>query len=211
MDGKRWILGLLATSFVLVAGCGAARSTATPATGGATPGMPSGMVMAPGETMPGMTSTMPTSSTSDGSVVDAPSASAQLTCSPEIKTDVATILALPADLATTTTWSDHLYTCTYHLPAGPLVLSVKESANVPAAQSYAAAVQQRLGATQPLTGLSGLGNPGYDTAGGIVVVRKDDKTLEVDATGLPATVGHQSRADLAYEVASDVLGCWSGQ
>jgi hypothetical protein len=124
---------------------------------------------------------------------------------------VATILALRPDPTTTTMWSDHLYTCTYHLPAGLLVLSVKESADVPTARSYLVALRQRVGATRPLTGLSGLGNPGYDTTGGIVGVRKDDKTLEVDASGLPATVGRQSRADLAYEVASDVLGCWSGQ
>ena len=37
-------------------------------------------------------------------------------------------------------------------------------------------------------------------------------TLRVDATGLPAVFGtqKQKRTDLAYEIASDVLGCWTG-
>jgi hypothetical protein len=44
------------------------------------------------------------------------------------------------------------------------------------------------------------------------VVRKDDKTLQVDTTGPPARIGQhdQTPADLAYEVASDILGCWNG-
>ena len=47
---------------------------------------------------------------------------------------------------------------------------------------------------------------------GTVVVIKDSQTLTVDATGLPAVFGaeDQKRTDLAYEVASDVLGCWTG-
>ena len=47
---------------------------------------------------------------------------------------------------------------------------------------------------------------------GIVVVIKDDMTLTVDTTGLPTVSGPdgQRRADLAFEIASDVLGCWTG-
>ncbi len=39
---------------------------------------------------------------------------------------------------------------------------------------------------------------------------KDDKTLTVDATRLPATNGPAdlSRSDLAYQIATDVIGCW---
>ena len=45
-----------------------------------------------------------------------------------------------------------------------------------------------------------------------MVVVKDNETLTVDATGLPAVFGsqQQKRTDLAYEIASDVLGCWTG-
>lgn len=216
MTGRHRMLGLLASLSVLVAGCAATQAATQPAGSVSTPSpvtsgmvMPPGMSMAPGMSMPGMA---PAGDVSPSSAAG-PSASAQLVCGSEIKTDVATILALRPAPATSTTWADHLYTCTYHLSGGPLVLSVKESADVPSANTYFAALRQSLGDTRPLVGLAGLGNPGYDTPAGVVVVLKDDKTLKVDATGLPSVVGphQQSRADLAYEVASDILGCWSGQ
>jgi hypothetical protein len=191
------MVGLLAGLTVLVAGCATSQAATT------SPPMSPGMVMAPGETMAGMA---PSSQNA------APSASAQLVCGSEIKGDIATMLNLHPAPATTTAWSNHLYTCTYHLKGGPLVLSVKESGGVPAADAYFTALRGKLGTTKPLAGLDGLGSPGYDTTDGKVVVRKDDKTLQVDASALPAVYGsnHQSRADLAYEVASDILGCWNG-
>jgi hypothetical protein len=215
MYGRYRVLGVLAALAVLATGC-AATDAATQAGGSRasqpmSPGMvmPPGMTMAPGMSMPGMTTAAP----SAAATAAGPSASALLVCGSEIRGDIATILALRPVPTTTTTWADHLYTCTYHLSTGPLVLSVKESTDVPTANTYFTALRRHLGTTRPLTGLEGLGSPGYDTAAGVVVVRKDDKTLQVDATGLPATVGphQQSRADLAYEVASDVLGCWNGK
>jgi hypothetical protein len=220
MNSHGRMLGLLATLSILVTGCAATQAATPPAgstptpTQSMSPGMvmPPGMSMAPGMSMPGMTPAA-TVSPSSGDATAGPSASAQLVCGSEIKGDVATILALHPAPATTTTWANHLYTCTYHLSGGPLVLSVQESADVPSANTYFVALREHLGTTHPLVGIAGLGNPGYDTPGGVVVVLKDDKTLKVDATGLPPTSGphQQSRADLAYEVASDVLGCWSGQ
>ena len=43
------------------------------------------------------------------------------------------------------------------------------------------------------------------------MVIKDNQTLKVDTTGLPPVFGPegQKRTDLAYEIASDVLGCWT--
>ncbi|MFC5035043.1 hypothetical protein ACQFX6_40230 [Streptomyces sp. DSM 41987] len=142
---------------------------------------------------------------------DAPSASALMVCGPEISNDVTKILA-PARVPTTSsTWTDHLYTCTYHLPAGLLVLSVKESPDAASATAYFETVRKQMGTTTQLTVAQGLGNPGYESARGTVVILKDGKTLRVDATGMPTASGpHQlSRADLAYEIASDILGCWS--
>ncbi len=142
---------------------------------------------------------------------DAPSASAVMVCGPEIRGDVTKILAPAHPPTTTTTWTDHLYTCTYHLPGGKLVLSVKESPNTASANAYFDSVRKELGTTTQLTAAQGLGNPGYESAGGTVVILKDGKTLRVDATGMPTASGpHKlSRAELAYEVASDIVGCWS--
>jgi hypothetical protein len=156
--------------------------------------------MPPGAQMPGMTQ-----------AAAGPSASALMVCGPEIQSAVTTALGLHTPPTTTATWVDHLYTCTYHLPSGQLVLSVEEAPDATAANAYFTALRQQLGSTRPLTGTEGLGNPGYESAGGTVVILKDGKTLKVDATGMLATSGPNmtSRADLAYEIATDILGCWS--
>jgi hypothetical protein len=63
----------------------------------------------------------------------------------------------------------------------------------------------------PLSGLLSLGLPSYETRSGSVVFLKDGKTLTVDATGLPNSIGPSSlsRSELAYAVAADVVACWS--
>jgi hypothetical protein len=44
------------------------------------------------------------------------------------------------------------------------------------------------------------------------VLRKDQKVMLVDVTGLPATFGSppSSRADAARLIMKAVLGCWTG-
>ena len=176
-----------------------ASSSSTVPTAPAAPTVSPDMPMSPGMSMPATTRAA------------APSASAVMICGPEIQKAVTTILSLRSTPTTTTAWADHLYTCTYHLPTGRLVLSVEESPDTAAANAYFATLRQRLGSTHPLTGAQGLGNPGYESAGGTVVVLKDGKILQVDATGMPPVSGPQliARADLAYEIATDILGCWS--
>jgi hypothetical protein len=99
------------------------------------------------------------------------------------------------------------------LPTGPLVLSVKDSADVAAARGYLDRRRRGMGRTQPLTGLAGLGLPAYENTTGSVVFLKDNMTLQVDAAALPVRVGPQStsRTDLAYTIATDVLACWTGK
>ncbi|MGH3296880.1 MAG: hypothetical protein ACRDP7_34310 [Trebonia sp.] len=194
MTGRTWQLGLLAAVPLLAAGCAAAQPVAH--------GSPSpGMSRSPGMSMPGMTP-----------AAAGPSVSAQMICSAEIRADVATLFALRNPAPATSSWVSHLYTCTYQLPAGRLVLSVKESPDVPAARRYFNALRQHLGATKPLLGMSGLGMPAYE-ADGTAVFLKDDKTLQVNATALPARAGPTSdtRTDLAYTIATDILACWTGK
>ncbi|QMU74404.1 hypothetical protein GXW83_17555 [Streptacidiphilus sp. PB12-B1b] len=205
----RSIAAAAALTALTVAGCASTNATGSAAPGAAaSTGVPTApgaataprMSMSPGMQMPG------TATQAAG-----PSASAVLVCGSEIKQDVTAILALSSAPATTTTWTDHVYTCTYHLPAGPLVLSVKESPDATTATAYFQALRKQLGTTKALTMAQALGNPGYESAGGATVVLKDGKTLQVDATGMPAASGPNqlSRADLSYEVATDILGCWS--
>ena len=216
--------GVLAASVVLLAGC--STTAAAPSPGDSGPGtgagqqsasgpsapaggtMPPGMVMPDGSTMPGMV--MP-----DGSTMPAgpPSASAKMICGPETQDNVAKVLALPARPHTTDSWANTLYTCTYHLADGPLVLSVKESADDQAARGYFDALRVTLGSTHSIDGLANLGLSAYQDTAGSVVFIKDNMTLRVDAAQLPDKIGPHSvsRHELAYEIATAVLACWSGK
>lgn len=206
--GAARLLAVAALS-ITVAGCATANTAAPPRPpGGAVSdsptspaaSMPPGMVMAPSSQPPGTTRT------------SAPSATSLMICGPEIGGDVKAAVALPTPPKTTNTWADQLFTCTYHLPSGLLVLSVKESSDISAGNAYFQALRRRWGTTRALTGALGLGNPGYETPDGAVAILKDGKTLQVDATGLPAASGPSrlSRSDLAYEIATDIIGCWNG-
>lgn len=205
MSTQRWRTGLIALP-LLLAGCASTNAAteprSAPASGSA------GMSMAPGDPMSGR-SMKPSPSASGTAVNLAPSATAQMVCGPDIRGKVKQVLALTSPAPVTSTFLDHLYTCTYRLPMGPLVLSVKESTSKAAAAAYFTGLDRRLAPTQPL---AGLGERAYTTSTGTVVVITDNMTLRVDATGLPPVFGsqHQKRTDLAYEIASDVLGCWTG-
>ena len=140
-----------------------------------------------------------------------PLATSRMVCGPEIRGIVGRLFAMSPAPEGTATWVDHLYTCTYQGPVGPLVLSVKESPNAAAAHGYLRSVRERLSPTQPLVGLANFGLPSFETTAGTVVFLKDNSTLMVDATKVRPSADQQytSRLDLAYEVASDVIGCWS--
>lgn len=140
---------------------------------------------------------------------DAPSDTARMVCGDDIRGQVSQVLKLGGPPRTESSWADQLYTCTYRLPVGPMVLSVKQSSGTAAAASYFSTLRPTLGSTETL---QGLGQRAYGTGDGVVVVIKDNLTLKVDTTGLPKVFGadQQHRSDLAYEIASDVLGCWTG-
>lgn len=209
LNRRRWIVAAaLAIAPLGIAAC-ATPHTATSAARSAAPSQ-AAMAMAPGDTMaPGQTMAPPETGAGSDGTDDRPSAAAQEICSDEIRGQVTKVLRLPIAPVTNTAWANHIYTCTYHLPLGPLVLSVKDSPSPTAARTYYAALRGQLAPTTPLLGL---GDTAYGTTTGIAVVLKDNDTLKVDATALPAQFGsqQQKRTDLAYEIASDVLGCWTG-
>jgi hypothetical protein len=190
-------IGLLVALALLVTSCAAGHQTAR-----ATPS---------GAPMPADMSMDTHSAASSQRLAAGPSESARMVCSSEIHRDIAMALALPAQPPSTTTWTDHLYTCTYLLQGGPLVVAVKELKDVPAARAYFGQMNRNLGSTRQILGLANLGLPGYQTSSGAVTFLKEDKTLEVDASALPAQVGpnHISRTDFAYQIATDILGCWT--
>ncbi len=144
-----------------------------------------------------------------GAKQEKPTAAALMVCGDDIKGKVKQVLALPTAPRVTSTFSNQIYTCTYHLPVGPMLLSVQHSPTKSSAQQYFSTLRRHLPPTRPLIGL---GDGAYATTTGVAVVIKDNETLTVDTTKLPAIFGtnQQHRTDLANEIASDVLGCWTG-
>ncbi|MDQ6846531.1 MAG: hypothetical protein M3019_02945 [Candidatus Dormibacteraeota bacterium] len=195
-------VGLLAALSLLVTGSVAANASSADAPGFPGHSMASGMSMSAG----------PSGSGANPSSVG-PSQSARMVCGSEIRTDVTTTLGLSTQPPATATWSDHLYTCTYRLSTGPLVIRVKELPDVQAAHRYFDGLRQRNGPTHIVTGLASLGLPGYETTTGTVIFLKDDKTLQVDATALPPQLGRDlvSQTEFAYQIATNILGCWTGK
>jgi hypothetical protein len=204
MKAPRGWAALVAASAVLLAGCASSAGADQPAR----MTRPSGTAMTPGMVMPDG-STMGAMTTTSRSQQSGPSAAALMVCSDETRAAIAQVLALPDRPTATATWREHTYTCSYRLPAGSFVLSVTESADGAAAGRYLADVRRRLGTTSDLAGLT---EGAFGTAAGNVLLRKDNDVLQVDATALPAVFGTQGqkRTDFAYEIASDVLGCWTG-
>lgn len=195
MSTRTRLAAALIAAPLLFAGC-ASSASHTPA---GQRQMTPGMVMPDGSTMGAMAA---------GDTAAQPSAAAKMICSDETGSDIAAVLHLPTKPSGTASWHAPHYMCTYSLPMGTLVLSVHEAASASSAATYVAGLRQQLHATIA----PGLTAQSYRTADGQVIVLKDNDVLHVDATGLPAEFGtqHEKRTDFAYEIASDILGCWTG-
>ncbi|MGZ4540449.1 MAG: hypothetical protein ACXVYC_16660 [Blastococcus sp.] len=138
-----------------------------------------------------------------------PPETATMVCGDDISSKVVQVLQLAKRPQTRSTWARSVYTCTYALPMGPMVLSVQVAPSHAAAVTSFEADRTRRGTTETL---DGLGERAFGSATGVAVVLKDDEVLTVDTTALPVQFGAngQRRTDLANEIASDVLGCWTG-
>ncbi|NYJ74691.1 hypothetical protein [Allobranchiibius huperziae] len=151
------------------------------------------MSMAPGQTM-GAT----------------PPKKALMVCGGDVPTNIRDSLKLSATPKGTSKWADNLFTCTYALADGNLVLRVKQSTNDTTASAYFDSRKAAAAKASTLSGLASLGLPAYETAGGTASFVRDNLTLEVDATAMKPVVGVEktTRKDFAYTVASFVLACW---
>lgn len=202
MKNRTWTaLTLLGASMLLLSGCAAAADASAP------PTQPSHAGAQQHSKETAAVTTSP-----DSTSAGAPSNAAKMICGPETVHAVVTILGLERRPHIAKTWAHGRYTCTYHLPVGALVLSVQESADPQSALAYSTKLGATFRKTSPITGLANLGFPGYETPDGVVVFVKDNMTLEVDASGLPAKLGphHITGNALAYQLSTDVLACWSG-
>lgn len=212
MKTKTLAACLLAAAALSLAGCAAAASSAPTPTRHQrmTPGMvmPDGSTMGAGEMTSGMVEPNgPT--TAPGSPDSAPSKAARMICTDETRDNIATVLSVTPDPKPVSTWQGGTYTCTYRLPMGTIVLSVHESADIPAAAAYTNRLRPTIPGAKNLVGLT---PTAFGTTTGVLVLQKDNDTLRVDTSALPPQTErlYQHRADFAYEIAAVILGCWTG-
>lgn len=185
---------------------GHSASTASPTGALRGPEHTPGMVMPDGSTMTADSAPSPTPSPSAAE----PSLTSRMVCAGDVVAAVKQLGGLSSNPVTTSTWKNSLFTCTYRLPEGDLVLSVKESADPQAARAYFDGLQAGAPSPTSLEGLRGLGLPSFETQAGTVAFVKDAMTLLVDATRMPPLVGPQgtARTSFAFAVAGNVLACW---
>jgi hypothetical protein len=182
---------------VLTAGCGGSSSTTTPpAPGGST------VTTASGSENGTSHIARPVSAT--------PSKSAQMVCSPEAQQQIlADATGVRVTQPVTATWKDDLYSCRYMYGANFMVLSVKELANITETNRYFALLARQLGVSRNVP----IGPRGFVARNGSVVVQKDYKVLLVDVARLPQQFGEpiDSRENIALNVATAIIGCWTGE
>ena len=149
-------------------------------------------------------------STPPNATADGPSAAALMVCGDQPMDRLTSILNLDAKPHTVNNWADSTFTCTYHLTEGALEISVREANDQASARTYFDAMQALAKDAKPIKGLANLGFPAYETTDGSAVFQKDNFVLQVDATDLPATLGHESitRNALAYQLSTTILACW---
>ena len=138
-----------------------------------------------------------------------PSDSAQMVCAPEAQGDIAVALGVTAQRVEKPTWQDRVYSCRYVYAGGSFVLAVKELTNALETTDYFESLQKKLGDVQ---NVDGLGQGGFITPNGSVVVRKDFKVLLVDDSTLPAALSTPplTPGNVAMLVAKTVMDCWTG-
>jgi hypothetical protein len=191
----------LAATGLMVAGCA---SPAAPSGARVSPSGASTSSVAARTTRPAVTAT-------PEDIASAPPEAAMI-CSAEVRKNIAKLLVLPKPPVGHATWANHLYSCSYNLPAGRLLLTVKESANDVAATNYLRGRQASYSQSRRITGLAALGLPAFENSTGTVAFVKDNFTLVVNARNLSGRLGHPgtTRSGFAYALATDVLACWSG-
>jgi hypothetical protein len=176
---------------------------------------PSGSSMSPGMRMgPSGSASRSTEMADDRArAAGRPSTSAREICNGEIRAAVGRNLDVSHPARGRGSWNRKqlLYTCVYPLERGRLTLTVKDLDRSGPGDAYYERLMRSLPGATPIRGVLNFGFSAFETPEGHVAFLKDDKTLLVDATGLTARDLPQqtSRQEIAYGVASSVIGCWT--
>jgi len=126
-------------------------------------------------------------------------------CEPMVRESVPATVGLPLSGEPVSGVRGDTFSCRYGFAGGALDLSVRDLHTVSQARKYFRALRGQEGVEDALTGLA---QGGFTKADGSVVAMKDAMILTVDVTALPPT--RADRTGIAIDVASTVLGCWTG-
>jgi hypothetical protein len=126
-------------------------------------------------------------------------------CEPMVRDSVPASVGLPVIGEPVSGVRGDMFSCRYAFEGGALDLSVRDLHTVSQAREYFRAARGREGVDDALTGLA---EGGFTKADGSVVAMKDAMILTVDVTALPPT--QVDRTGIAIQLASTVLGCWTG-
>ncbi|GAB3583419.1 hypothetical protein GCM10027579_14400 [Calidifontibacter terrae] len=134
-----------------------------------------------------------------------------MVCGEEIDARLQTMLALPTAPHGSSSWRDGLFTCTYRLSNGPLVLTVRVLDSPAAARTAFNDQRAKAPGAKKIRGLASLGLPSYETDGGLVGFAKDNFAFRADAHAMREPIGKaaMTRSAFAYSISATVLACWS--
>jgi hypothetical protein len=157
----------------------------------------------------GCSSGSPASSSTGSPSTGGPSVSALMVCSTEAQSDVEDAIGVGLSAPPASDFTDGVFTCDYAYPTGTMVLTVKD---LPDQASTLAYVNAGLANFKTVRSLPGLGDAAYSDDTSTVFVRKDNKVLRVDTSGLPTTFGQppHTRSVIAIAVAAAIILCWTG-
>jgi len=140
-----------------------------------------------------------------GSARNGPGRAAGEVCEPMVRDSVPATVGLPLAGEPTSAVRGDTFSCLYAFDGGTLDLSVRDLHTISEARKLFRELRGREGVGDAL---SGLAEGGFTKADGSVVAVKDAMILTVDVTALPPT--RSDRSGIAIDLASTVLGCWTG-
>lgn len=136
-----------------------------------------------------------------------PAETSVMVCGREGQNAIAKSLRLKTVRPVRATWANQVYSCRYQYADGSIGVSVKEFGGEDATVKYFDSLAKKHGERAPF---SGLGDAGFVTRNGSVVVRKDFNVLFVDVQKVPKIFGvpPRDRVVAAQTVAGALMECW---
>lgn len=136
-----------------------------------------------------------------------PDALTRMVCEDEVRLELKAALGVDTPQPPTATWAEPTFTCAYAYSDGKLTMTVREQPDKAATEQYFTAKRD---AAAQRKDLPGLGEAAFALPDGSIYLRKDEKVMFVDVSGLPDQFGQPpvGRERVALAVVATVMHCW---